>query len=313
MTPEATPDHRHPLDTLAVGAMVALSILWGFQQVAIKLAAHDISLVMQGALRSAIATLLLVGWALARRIPLWDRDGTLVPGLFAGAAFASEFALIYAGLAHTTAARMVIFLYVAPCLTALGLSVLVPGERLRPLQWAGVLLAFAGVVVAFADGFAATTGGTTLLGDAMGALAAVLWAATTVLIRATRLARISATKVLFYQLGVSAALLPLVSHLSGEPGIGRWTPVAIASLAYQSAIVAFASYLAWFWLLTRYLAGRLAVFSFVTPLAGVAFGRLVLEEPVSLAFLGAAAMVGAGIALVNAGSVPPAARSPGEP
>ena len=292
------PDHRHPLDAFAVGSMIVLSMLWGFQQVAIKLAAHGISLVMQGALRSAIATLLLLVWAHSRRIPLWSRDGTLVPGLFAGVAFAAEFALIYAGLAYTTAARMVVFLYLAPCLTALGLSLFVPGERLRAVQWAGVLLAFGGLVVAFADGFAHTTR-PTLVGDLFGALAALLWAATTVLIRATRLARISATKVLFYQLGISALVLPVVSRALGEPGIIAWTPAAVASLAYQSVIVAFASYLTWFWLLTRYLAGRLAVFSFLAPLFGVAFGWAVLHDPVSAAFLGAAGMVGAGIALVN--------------
>ncbi|MEP7182162.1 MAG: DMT family transporter [Betaproteobacteria bacterium] len=278
--------------------MIALSMLWGFQQVAIKLAAHGISLVMQGGLRSAIAAVLVLAWAQARRIPLWQRDGTLWPGLCAGLAFAVEFALIYAGLGYTTAARMVVFVYLAPCLTALGLSLFVPGERLRTVQWAGVLLAFAGVTVAFADGFAAADG-STVLGDAMGALAAILWAATTVLIRATRLARASATKVLFYQLAVSAVLLPIASRALGEPGIVAWTPMAVASLAYQSVVVAFASYLTWFWLLKRYLAGRLAVFSSLAPLFGVAFGHLVLDDPLTPAFVGAAALVGAGIALVN--------------
>ena len=291
-------DDRRALDPLAVGTMVVLTALWGFQQVAIKLAAPDVSLVMQGALRSGVATLLVLGWAQLRRIPLWERDGSLVPGLLAGLAFAVEFALIYAGLAYTTAARMIVFIYLAPCLTALGLSWFVPGERLGALQWTGVFLAFAGIAVAFGDGFAATNR-STLIGDAMGVLAAVLWAATTVLIRATTLTRVSATKVLFYQLGMSAALLPLVSLALREPGIVAWTPVAVASLAYQSAIVAFASYLTWFWLLTRYLAGRLAVFSFLAPLFGVAFGALILGDPLSAAFLGAATLVGAGIALVN--------------
>ena len=297
-------DHRRPLDASAVGAMVLLSALWGFQQIAVKLAAPDVPLVLQGALRSLIAAALLVAWARVRGIPLAERDGTLRPGLVAGLAFAAEFAMIYAGLAYTTAARMVVFLYLAPCLTALGLSLFVPGERLRAVQWLGIALAFAGIVLAFADGFAAPDRAT-LVGDALGALAALLWSATTVLIRATKLARISATKVLFYQLAVSAALLPLASLALSEPGVRAWTPVAVASLLYQSAIVAFASYLTWFWLLTRYLAGRLAVFSFLTPLFGVAFGRLILADPVSPALLGAAAMVGAGIALVN---LPPAGR-----
>jgi drug/metabolite transporter (DMT)-like permease len=79
----------------------------------------------------------------------------------------------------------------------------------------------------------------------------------------------------------------------------RLDAVAVGSLLFQSVVVAFASYLAWFWLLTRYLAGRLAVFSFLTPLFGVLFGVLLLGEPLSLRFVLAAVAVGAGIALVN--------------
>jgi drug/metabolite transporter (DMT)-like permease len=75
--------------------------------------------------------------------------------------------------------------------------------------------------------------------------------------------------------------------------------VALASLAYQSLIVAFASYLAWFWLLTRYLAARLSVFSFLAPLFGVLAGIAVLAEPLTPAFGAAALLVGAGIVLVN--------------
>lgn len=292
------PGQRHPLDATATAAMVVLCALWGFQNVAIKLAAPDVSPVMQSALRSGVAGLLVLLWAAIRGIPLWQRDGTLWPGIVAGLAFGAEFAMIYAGLEYTTAARMVVFLYLAPCFTALGLSVFVPGERLRGAQWGGIALAFAGLVIAFADGFAATERAT-LPGDALGALAALLWAATTVLIRASRLATATATKVLFYQLGISAVTLPIASALLGEPGVIAWTPRAVASLAYQAVVVAFVSYLAWFWLLTRYLAGRLAVFSFLTPLFGVAFGTTILGEPLTARFALAALLVAAGIALVN--------------
>jgi drug/metabolite transporter (DMT)-like permease len=288
---------RRPLDSPAGATMVVLTLCWGFQQVAIKLAAPAIPYVLQGALRSAVAAVLLLGWARLRGVPLWNRDGTLAAGLLAGCAFAGEFALIYAGLAYTSASRMIVFLYLAPCLTALGLSLLIPGERLARSQWAGILLAFAGVAYAFFDGQADAA---TLLGDACGVAAALLWTATTLLIRGTRLAGVSATKTLLYQLAVSAALLPLAALALGERGVVAWTPVAVASLAYQAIVVAFASYLAWFWLLTRYLAGRLAAFSFLTPLFGVAFGTLLLDEPLTARFAGAAALVLGGIALVNA-------------
>jgi drug/metabolite transporter (DMT)-like permease len=289
---------RAPLDSVAFSTMVLCCFIWGFTHVATKLAANDISFVMQGGLRSILATGLLLLWARVRGVPLFGRDGTLWAGLIAGALFAGEFLFIYAGLAHTGASRMVVFVYLAPCLTALGLHWFVPGEQLRPAQWLGVLLAFGGIIAAFGEGFLSSPA--SLLGDTFGIIAGVFWAATTVWIRATGLTRISATKVLFYQLGVSAVSMPVASWLMGEPGVIAITPIALGSLIYQGAIVAFASYLAWFWLLTRYLAGRLAVFGFLTPLFGVMAGVLVLSEPLRPAFLAAVLMVGVGIGLVNA-------------
>ena len=308
-TPTAT---RLPLDARAAATMILLTAVWGMQQVAIKLAAPSVPLVLQASIRSTVATVLVVAWARSRGIALVARDGTLAPGLAAGLLFGAEFAFIYAGLGHTTAARMVVLLYLAPCFTALGLAWLVPGEHLAARQWVGIGVAFAGTAFAFADGFAAP-GRPTLAGDAMAIVAAVLWAATTVLIRASTLARASATKVLAYQLAVSAAMLAAVSLLVGESWAIAPAPVAWASLAFQAVVVAFASYLAWFWLLTRYLASRLSVFSFATPLFGVAFAHLVLGETVSARFAVAALLVAAGIALVNAGTPSPRAAPSGAP
>jgi drug/metabolite transporter (DMT)-like permease len=290
-------DTRKPLDSTAFLLMLVLTGLWGFQQVAIKVTAADVSLVMQAGLRSLIATALILAWAQWRGTPLFARDGTLAAGIAAGLLFGGEFIFIYGGLEYTAASRMVVFIYLAPVLTALGLHWLVPGEKLARGQWLGVLIAFAGIALAFGEAFAAARG--TLLGDASGMIAALLWAATTVLVRATGLARVSAAKTLFYQLAVSAPMLLAASWLMGEKGVVAVTPLAVASLAYQAVIVAFASYLVWFWLLTRYLAARLAVFSFLSPLFGVLFGVAILGEPLTPAFAGAALLVGAGIVLVN--------------
>jgi drug/metabolite transporter (DMT)-like permease len=270
----------------------------GFQQVAVKAIAADVPLVMQAALRSIIATALLLAWARLRGHSLFLRDGTLAAGVLAGALFAGEFVLIYAGLAHTQASRMSVFIYLAPPLTALGLHFFVRSERLTLRQWTGLGLAFAGVATAFADGFGAR-GALTWRGDLCGVMAAVLWAATTVVIRATSLARATATKTLFYQLAVSALALPVASALLGETGIRAVTPLVVASLGYQSVVVAFASFLAWFWLLTRYLAAPLSVLSFMTPMFGVLAGVVFLSEPISATFVVASLAVAAGIVLVN--------------
>jgi drug/metabolite transporter (DMT)-like permease len=252
---------------------------------------------MQAAIRSILASALLFVWARVRGIALLTRDGTLGPGLLAGVLFAGEFIFIYGGLAHTNASRMSVFLYLTPPLTALGLHFLVRGERLAPLQWLGVLVAFAGLFLGFAEGF--FSGQRTWLGDLYGIIAAVLWASTTLLIRATRLGQATATKTLFYQLAVSAAVLPVASIVMGERGVVSLSATALASLAFQTIIVAFASYLVWFWLLTRYLAGRLSVLSFLTPMFGVLCGVVFLKEPLTGTFALAALLVAAGIVLVN--------------
>ncbi|SEA10751.1 EamA-like transporter family protein [Paraburkholderia sartisoli] len=286
--------------------MVLLCAIWGFQQVAIKTANAALPPIFQAGLRSTIATVLVYGWARLRGTPLFRDDGTLGAGLLAGVLFASEFVCIFLGLTLTSASRMAVFLYTAPCFTALGLHWFVAGEHMRRIQWAGVITAFAGMALAFADGFAragseshaAMLAG--VAGDALGVLGGVAWAATTVVVRATKLAHTSASKTLFYQLAVSAVVLLALSVPLGQVHVATVTPLAVASLAYQAVVVAFVSYLVWFWLLTRYMASRLSVFSFLTPLFGVTFGVLLLGESFNLRFLMAAVLVLAGISLVNA-------------
>lgn len=292
---------RKPLDAAAVSIMVLLCLIWGVGHVVAKFAAEGISLVFQSGLRSVVAAVLLLAWARRQGSALWERDGTLWPGILAGLLFGMEFVFIFGGLAHTDAARMAVFVYLAPCITAFGLHFLIPQERLDTRQWVGVLVAFGGVALAFGDGF--SSGRATLLGDFFGVLGALFWGMTTILIRATKLASVSAEKTLFYQLAVSGPLLLAASWLMGEPGLPRGlqglTPAVLLAFAYQCLAVAFASFLTWFWLLRRYLANRLGVFSFLTPLFGVAAGVILLGEPLTASFAAAALLVGIGIALVN--------------
>lgn len=312
MTIAAAMPARRPLDGLAVGLMVLLCAIWGLQQVIIKVTTPLMGAVLQAGLRSAIAALLVLGFALWRRTPLWQRDGTLWPGIGAGLLFGVEFYCIFVGLEHTTASRMAVFLYTAPIFTALGLHVTVAGERLRPAQWLGVVVAFAGMALAFVDGIGRPgPHGSTLPGDALGVLAGALWAATTVVVRGSRLASAPAAKTLLYQLSVSALMLLAMAWAAGQALPVLETDadarLVLGSLLYQSVLVAFASYLTWFWLLRQYLASRLSVFSFLTPLFGVAFGVVLMHDPVGLRFALAATLVLAGIVLVNR----PAPRSAG--
>ena len=257
-----------------------------------------ISPALQAGLRSIGSAILLVFWARSRRVPLIVRDRTLGPGIAAGLLFAAEFLLIYWGLTLTTASRGVIFLYTAPFTMAIGAHFFVPGDRLTRMKSLGLVVAFAGVTVAFADGLSLPSRDQ-LLGDLLCFAAAIAWGATTIVVKASRLQRTSPERVLFYQLGVSAAVLPVVSLATGETGFHSASPLILAAFAYQIAIVAFASYAAWFWLVARYPASRLAAFTFLTPVFGVALGGLLLGEPIGPGLLAAVALIAAGIYLVN--------------
>ncbi|OJH41871.1 DMT family transporter [Cystobacter ferrugineus] len=291
---------RRETDAFSFQVMLLLCALWGLQQVAIKLAAQDVAPVLQASLRSGIAAL-LVGLLMTWRGG-WEglRQGTLPGGLLAGVLFAVEFLLVALSLGYTSAGHVAVFLYTAPVFSALGLHLLLPGERLRPFQWLGIAVCFTGIAVAFIGGTSsAQLNARTLLGDALAVGAGMAWGATTVAVRASRLSEAPASLTLFYQLAVAFVLLLGVALVTGQADHVALTPIAVGSVLFQGVGVSFASYLAWFWLLRRYLASNLAVFSFMTPLFGVTLGVLILDEPLTMNFVLGAVLVLAGIGLVS--------------
>jgi drug/metabolite transporter (DMT)-like permease len=286
------------LDTLAISLLLGCCLFWGLQQVLIKATLAELPPMFQASLRLWGATALLWLWCLARGVPLFTRDGSFNAGLLAGGLFAAEFACIYLGLQHTTASRLTVFLYTSPFWVAVLVPLLVKSEKLRGLQWVGLICAFFGVVFALREGFSSSSI-STVHGDVLALAAGMLWGLTTVVIRASGLAKISAEKLLFYQLAVSAVAFPLLSLALGEVWLWQFSPFAITSLLLQTVVGAFASYLAWMWMLGRYPVTKISVFVFLTPLFALLFGALWLKEAVTPGLLAALGAVAVGIVLVN--------------
>lgn len=289
---------RERLDLPAVAALLLCCALWGLNQVAIKAALPEVPALIQLSIRTVLACALLLGWMQWRGVGWSLRDGTLWPGLLAGVLFAVEFGLIFIGLQYTTAARSVVFINTSPFIVALMLAWLLPAERLRPLQTAGLVIAFAGVAFAFSEP-APQAGRWPWLGDTLIIVAAVLWGLTTVTIRLSALRSAPAEKTLAYQLLVAALLSPLAAWLQDSPWPGSWSSLALGSLLYQAVIVTFASYLLWFWLLTRYPATKVQAFVFMTPVFGTAWAAGLLGEPLGVELLVALVAIGVGLALLN--------------
>lgn len=291
------------LDTLAVALLLGCCLFWGFQQVLVKATLPELPPVFQAAIRFAGATALLWVWCHFRGIALFERDGSLPAGLLAGVLFCAEFVCIYLGLQYTTASRLTIFLYTAPFWVALLLPLRVASEGLRWQQWMGLVLAFVAVGYALQDGWlrtAAPEGSLPLwLGDVLALGAGALWGLTTVVIRSTRLVQVSAEKLLYYQVAVSAFVLPFVSLQMGEVWVFEWSNFALLSIVVQTVAGAFASYLVWMWLLGHYPATQLSVFVFLTPVFAMLMGAWWLNEAITPAALVALLGVALGIVLVN--------------
>lgn len=292
---------RKAIDTRAVSIMTVLCMIWAFQQIAIKAAAPDIAPILQIALRSGIAIVLVGVLMLWQRVPLSFADGGWRPGLLVGFLFALEFWLIGEGLRFTTASHMTVFLYTAPFFAAIGLHWRLPEERLAPAQWFGIFIAFIGVAMAFFGPDASDNPrqvADMLWGDFLGLLAGAAWGATTVVIRCSKLSNTPATVTLMYQLVGAFVLLLAAAFVMGQASI-NFTPVAIGSVLFQGVVVSFITFLTWFWLLRKYLASRLGVFSFMTPMFAIVFGVWLLDEPLDTRFLVGAVLVAAGIVLVS--------------
>jgi drug/metabolite transporter (DMT)-like permease len=293
-------DRKTTLDATAMSILVGCCFLWGLNNVAVKVAIPEVPVLWQAAARSVGGSLLVWAWARWRGIALFARDGTLPGGLLAGGLFAAEFLCIFVGLQYTTASRMAVFIYCSPFVVALGMPFIARSEKLAPAQWAGLVAGFGGVVLAFSEGFAAPAAGPQQwIGDALGITAGVLWGATTLAIRGTKLSSAPAEKMLFCQLAVSAVVLVAVALLAGARLPQAVSALTGASLFFQVVIVVSGSYLLWFWLIRHYPATRLASFTLLTPVFGLALGALLLDDPVTPRLLVALAAVASGIWLVN--------------
>lgn len=290
---------KEHLDTLAVSLLLACCLFWGFQQILIKTTVGEVPPLWQASIRFVGATVLLWAWCAARGIPLFERDGTLWPGLLAGLLFAGEFACLYLGLRDIPASRLTVFFYTSPFVVALLLPRVVPAEKLRAVQWIGLAIAFSTVAYAFADGFGGELTARQLRGDVLALSAGVMWGLTTLVIRASAMATASAEKTLFYQVAVTTIVAPALSLLLGEQWSLDYSGYAWTSIALQTAVGAFGSYLAWMWLLRHYPATHMASFTFVTPMFALVLGVVLLGEPLTPQLVVAMAGVTAGILLVN--------------
>lgn len=249
--------------------MVAVTAAWGACFILIRWGLRDASVLWFAALRSlgaGAALLALAGWQ-HRPVPRGRRAWTLITllGITNGSiAFAAMFAGVD-GLATGTAAVLA---------NAQPLLILLPawllyGEAVTPRLTIALVVGFAGLLVVAVPGGG---GG----GAGLSIVAAAAITAGTLLAR--RVGHLDLVMVSAWHFLIGGGVLASVAGtVEGRPAID-WSPRFVASLAFLTLVGTAAAFVIWFQEVQRCPLGRLAAWTFLTPVFGIALGTVVLGE-----------------------------------
>jgi len=292
------------LDVAGAVGLTAISTLLSFNQIIIKAVNEGFQPVFFAGLRSALAIGFVWAWLVWRGRPPRLNRASLGPGLLIGTLFAAEFTFLFLALDLTSVGRASVIMYSMPFWFAV-LAHFGLGERITPVKAVGLALAFAGCVVAILT--RPDTGDASLAGDLCALGAAFGWALTAYVARRPVMRAEGSEMQLFWMVLVSAPILILVAPLFG-PLIREVQPWHIVGLIFQASVVVAGGFIAWLWLMSVYPAPTVASFSFLTPVLALCLGAAIYGEAVTWSLALAAALVAAGIVLINrpATSVRPA-------
>lgn len=268
------------IDLKGFAVIVVLAILWGINYPAIKISNTGLSPVFTTFLRSLIASFLGIIYCIIIKQPLFHKGILLFHGFVTGMLFGLEFACLYLGMLYTDAARAAVFVYFSPFVVALGAHFFLK-EKLNSLKIFGLFLAFIGVFLVFKDKPSQRSGDLMFLGDILEITAAIFWGTTTLYIKKYLARSVHPINTFLYQLVFSIPIILICAYILEDKWIFNININVLASVGYQSIIIAFATYLIWFMLIHRYPVARLSVFTFLTPVFGVLFGVIVLGEKIT--------------------------------
>jgi len=288
-------ERKSQIDAFGAVALTAFALHLAFNQVVIKVTAGGFSPVFAAGLRSAGAIFVLLLWMYLRGVSFHMPKPARIWALVSGLLFAFEFLCLYNALDLSTVSRSSVIFYSMPLWLALASTVLLPSEGLTMRKSLGLVLAFGGVVLALSD---RSGGQVSWTGDLLAVCSALCWAGIVLLVRITPLADVPPAQQLISQVVVSAPVLLLLAPLFG-PLLREVAPIHIGGMAFQIIAVASLGFLAWFWLMKQYPANSVASFSFISPVASVLMGWLLLGEEIAPSIWAALLLVTIGITLIN--------------
>ena len=284
---------------LSLGAVVFtifLCIIFGSNAVAVKIAFSGIGVFTSAAIRFGIAAVAIFIWARITGQTIVLKKGQNHQVLIFSLLFTIQLSLFYLGLSKSNASRGTLLANLVPFFILFLAHFFIPGDRITKRKFFGILLGFAGVIFMFLDEEAIQAGLRT--GDMIILCAVTIWACATVYLKRI-ISTFSPFQLVMYSTMLSVPLFLIAAVLWDEAMVFQLNAPVIGAILYQSLITASFGFVAWNTMLKKYGAVSLHSFMFIMPIAGVAFGGLILGEPISLKIILALAFIVFGIMVVH--------------
>lgn len=285
----------------AYAAWLLVCFFWSTTFLAIRIAVETLPpLAMVSGARYAVAGALLGVIVVLRGIPLPSRDSW--PGhALLGALMLSvgNGALVWAEQWVPSGAAAVMLATVPFWMT--GVEAMLPsGERIRPLQFAGLVLGFAGLVLLATSNL--TPPGATNRQFLQGAVAVQAsccgWALGSAYSkRHARHENVIAAAAL--QMVFGGVCLMIAGTLAGEWQTARLTSAGVLAWAYLVVFGALVGYASYVYALKYLPVSTVSLYAYITPVLAVILGAIVMHEPFTLRMTAAILIIFTGMLVVR--------------
>ena len=285
------------IDGVAASFLIVFSILLGLNQVCVKLVNVGMHPVFQVALRSTLAIIPILLYCYFTKKKIIISDGSFIPGVIAGILFAVEFIFLFTALDYSTVTRVSLIFYTMPVWLTLSAHFLIDNDKLSLKKIIGLALAVFGLILAIYEP-SGEYNEKQFFGDLYSLLASFCWAAIAIMLKTTRLNKSIPETQLLYQLIVSGIILLPISFLFND-FIRDMNINLVFIFLFQVIIIMCLGFIGWLWVMSRYSASSTSSFAFLTPIFGVLFGWLIMDDNINLQIYLSLFLTCMGIYIIN--------------
>jgi drug/metabolite transporter (DMT)-like permease len=278
-------------------SIMVISVLWGGNIVAIKIALQGIQPMMMASLTFLLGAMTILLWSRLSRIPILPSPQEVPNHLINGLIFTFQVILFYLGTHLTSASHAVIITNANVFFVALLSHFFVLEDRLTLLKSLGLVLAFTGVTYLFFDQLSLRSEAS-LSGNLVVLMSALLLGARIIYVKKI-VVTIEPSRIVLWQMLIGVPLFFLLAFLFEGPSMNAYSVKILAAVLYQGIVVAGFTFVASTFLLKRYSPTKLAVYFVTVPIAGVLLSHWILGEALTHHILVSIILVGLGMWLVH--------------